>query len=586
VAVSQRVVGGVSIDERLSVTAYGAVHKAHTGSRRDLRVLVVDPKLAASPNFETALLDDGVRMALTSFDHPAIVPTLSVGKHDSDLVVVTVGPSRHVTVAELIVGARAKGGTLAVEVAAAVSSAVVQGLAAAHQRGLLHGAVHARSVAIDDAGHVKLFDFAVGRALTMAVARGADGALWRGLGGALAPEVALGDAPTPSSDVYAAGALLFTMLNGEPPPGSVHSTPAVERVVRRALDTDPTRRFEDGTARLEALLEAFDDDRWMIADAAELRRVVAAATGVRPPSEGNLDDDTEDLLATLGSAAKNVTPMRPSVDLRVAQAAARRDEKNVSFGLDTLLADLDEPAELTAVDAAPSSHDPISEIIRLDEKQHQQLEQRDITPLPPPQPFGDDGDADEAHGKGKSRKASLTMPARPRAQSPVVAQLGARADDTQGKIEKKIDEAAALSAISDLEPPSEVAARRARSSNGGGVRRATSDLDSELADIVDALPEEARTPAPVPVAKPPPAKPMPKPAAPAPRPVVARDDLELAAVDTPPVRLKNPLWGVLWIVLIAGGVGAGIYYYFQQKEGIAAHELAEKEKQTESSNAA
>ena len=46
---------------------------------------------------------------------------------------------------------------------------------------MIHGAVHPRSVLIDEDGGVRLTDFVVGRALTTAVAQGADSSLWRGL---------------------------------------------------------------------------------------------------------------------------------------------------------------------------------------------------------------------------------------------------------------------------------------------------------------------------------------------------------------------------------------------------------------------
>lgn len=555
-AASQRVVAGVSIDERLSVGAYGAIHKAHTASRRDLRALLVDAKLAGESSFSSALLDDRVKGVLTSFDHPGIVPTLSIARTGDDLVVVTVGPGRHVTVAELLAsGAGAQNGKFPVEVAGAITQAVVQALAAAHQRGLVHGAVHARSVAVDETGHVKLCDFAVGRALTAAVASGADGGLARGLTGSLAPEVVLGEPPSPAGDVFAAGALLFTMLTGEAPPGGLRVTPAVERVVQRALDTDPGRRFRDGTELLEALLEAYDDDRWTVADAGELRKLVLGRTATTAMSsaaaEGNLDDDTEDLLASLGSAAKNVALTRPSVDIRAAAAAERQQRTGRSTGgLDALLADLDPKEELTAVDDMPPRRDPISEIIRLDDKRgrspsapipsqagnpligraHSPLEARDDhTPLPAPSAFGDDsGELIESavRGKGKHRTSAPTVPHKPagRASSPVASALVPSADPSRPK---KNDEMAALSAIADL--------------------------DGRL----DGTPAR-------PMPAPEPAKPKAKPATVArSRPASA---VEPALDDSPPIRLKSRFWPIVWTVLILGGAIAGVYFYLDQKK--------------------
>jgi serine/threonine protein kinase len=573
-AVSQRVVAGVSIDECLSVGAYGAVHKAHTASRRDLRALLVDAKLATDTSFAAALLDDKVKGALTSFDHPSIVPTLSIARTGEELVVVTVGPGRHTTVADLLAGSSGgKGGKLPVELAGAIAQAVVQALAAAHQRGLVHGAVHARSVAIDDAGHVKVCDFAAGRALTEAVARGADPSLLRGLTGSLPPEVALGDPPSAAGDVFAAGALLFTMLTGEAPPGSLRVTPAVERVVQLSLDTDPARRFRDGTELLEALLEAYDDDRWTIADAVELRKLVLGRSPAGAPIDGNLDDDTEDLLASLGNAAKNVALTRPSIDIRAAAVAERQKTGTGKSGLDALLADLDPKEELTAVDEPVPRRDPISEIIRLDHvprppspsksapvkpktesttvSEGRALDDRDNTPLPAPS-VGDDSGLLPVRGKSKQRSGAPTVPAKPQRSSSSVSDDGARP--------KKQDEIAALSAIAGLD---------GLDAGGGG----------DGGDDDEAAVEAATAPAPKVRAKPAPA-PEPKPAAP-----VVRRARPVSAIDPqlddagPNIRLKSRFWPIVWTVLILGGGGAAVYAFMQQKEGISANEKAKQEQQ-------
>jgi serine/threonine protein kinase len=573
-AASQRLVAGVSIDERLSVGAYGAVHKAHTSSRRDLRALVVDARLAGESSFQTALFDEQVKSVLTSFDHPAIVPTLSIARTGDELVVVTVGPGRHATVAELLGAANgASRGKLTVEVAGSIVQSVVQALAAAHQRGLVHGAVHARSVAIDDAGHVKLCDFAVGRALTAAVAQGADGQLARGLTGSLPPELVLGEPPSPAGDVFAAGALLFTMLSGEAPPGALRVTPAVEKVVQRALDTDPARRFRDGTELLEALLEAYDDDRWTLADSAELRKLVLGKTPAPvSANEGNLDDDTEDLLASLGSAARNVPLTRPSVDIRAA-AVAERQRSGGKAELDALLADLDPKEELTAVDDMPRHRDPISEIIRLDDARTKPRpaspmipaprptptpaperpatpERDDFTPLPPPSVGDDSGQllAAAVRGKAKQRAAAPTVPHKPgRASSPVAADL-ARDDGRP----KRNDEIAALSAIADLDGRVDhTPARPAPAPSARG--------DSEGEDVAPSPPK---------------AKPKAATVARA-RPVSAMEPA--LADDAPPIRLKSRFWPIVWTVLILGGLGAGVFYYLDQKKQRAAAEAKKDE---------
>src|SRR5678815_1120328 len=74
---------------------------------------------------------------------------------------------------------------------------------------------------------------------------------------------------------------------------------------------------------LENLLEAFEDDRWEIAD----REEVIQAAGLSQ-TDSNVDEATEDLLASLGSkpGAVQVTPIRPAMDLRAAASAAHHTQ--------------------------------------------------------------------------------------------------------------------------------------------------------------------------------------------------------------------------------------------------------------------
>src|SRR5262249_50848913 len=162
-------------------------------------------------------------------------PTFTVESGGPDVVVVTRGVGRYVTVQDLITSAKSRqkqGGKLSIQVAGLIAKSVMEALSVAHRSGVIHGAVHPRSVLIDEDGAVRLGDFVVGRALTTAVAQGADSSLWRGLSGYIAPELVVGEEPTPGADVFAVGAMLFTMLTGEVPPGALRVTPAVERLVQ------------------------------------------------------------------------------------------------------------------------------------------------------------------------------------------------------------------------------------------------------------------------------------------------------------------------------------------------------------------
>jgi serine/threonine protein kinase len=540
---AEQIIAGVVLSERLAVTMYGAIHRAQFSGQRNLRGLVVDPKLLAESSFRLALTDAGAIATAVALDHPSIVPTVAVEEGGPDVVIVTRGVGRYVTVQDLITAARAnrsQGGKLAIPVAAAIGRSAIEALAAAHRAQVVHGAVHPRSVLIDEDGGVRLGDFVVGRALTTAVAQGADSALWRGLAGYLAPELVVGEDPSPGADVFAVGAMLFTMLSGDVPPGSLHVTPAVERLVQRALDTDVTRRYRSAGDLLENLLEAFEDDRWELADRGE----IIQAAGLSE-SDSNVDEATEDLLASLATpGAVQVTPIRPSVEVRAQVVASHHHHIDTPAGnrLDALLADLDDSRELTAVDDdRPFVRDPISEVIAKNPRRSEaivQLRHRvpslddpdDDTPLPPPM-----------------RESDQIPVARP------------------GAATAAGHEAAAMSALADLDEP-RGAMRRERPLSIDEPARLVSSAAEQAVQAADKLEQAARRveAAAVVTERSSQGRPLA-------RPVVLPPMEEL-----PPVRLRSRALGVVSLLVVIGGA-VGFYIVYQNQQEATAAQRARHE---------
>ena len=536
---AEQIIAGVVLSERLAVTMYGAIHRASFNGQRNLRGLIVDPKFLEDTAFRTTVMDTALIESAAALEHRNVVPTFTVESGGPDVVVVTRGVGRYVTVQDLITTSRARakgGGKLSIPVAGLIGKSVIEALAAAHQAGVIHGAVHPRSVLIDEDGLVRLGDFVVGRALTTAVAQGADSSLWRGLAGYIAPELVVGEDPTPGADVYAVGAMLFTMLSGEVPPGTLRVTPAVERLVQRALDTDPKRRYKTATDLLENLIEAMEDDRWELADKTELIREAGLSA-----ADANIDDATEDLLASLGSSAMQVTPTRPSMDLRAEQAISRQSSpgrgsepgmSQTGGRLDALLADLGGPdhTNVTQIDDEPYRRDPISELIALDPRKREAIvsstrvpsldDPDDTTPLPPPQPHAD---YDTGRRGGRAQSSSRATSTDEAAALAAIGDLDEGARRMSG-----IGDQAAIAAMK-LEEAAARAERAAVKLETGGqkkieVRRAPA--------IADPLPE----------------------------------------IDAPSMRVKSRMGGVLGVIVILLAIGAGymIYKQFTKQEDLDA----------------
>jgi serine/threonine-protein kinase len=145
------------------------------------------------------------------------------------------------------------------------------GLAAAHDRGVIHRDLKPQNIMMNKRGEVIIMDFglaAIADHLTGPEAR-------NGTPAYMAPEQLRGEAVTAKSDIYALGLVLYEIFTGKKPfdaqnvqqlidmQQSMHLTsvvsvaadvdPAVEKVIRRCLDPDPARRPASAVAVMAAL---------------------------------------------------------------------------------------------------------------------------------------------------------------------------------------------------------------------------------------------------------------------------------------------------------------------------------------------
>jgi beta-lactam-binding protein with PASTA domain len=198
-------------------------------------------------------------------DHPHIVSVFDVWLDDGRVTIVT-ELIRGIDLKERVRRVAPFPLAVAVDIAAAVSEA----LEYAAGQGITHGDLRPENILVTPEGQVKLTDFGLGSAVT-ASSRLQMSALLHSAH-YLPPEVAQGKAPTPASDVYSLGAILFEMLSGEPPfdaesPFAIavkhlHDPPpllrrlnpgvpkAVEGIVQKCLQKDPAARYASPAALL------------------------------------------------------------------------------------------------------------------------------------------------------------------------------------------------------------------------------------------------------------------------------------------------------------------------------------------------
>ena len=154
----------------------------------------------------------------------------------------------------------------------AVMEQVLDGVAFAHGRGLVHRDLKPGNVRILPNGQIKILDFGLARRTEDA---GESGVV-RGTPYYMSPEQVTGGGVTAQSDVFSLGAMFYELLSGRRPfPGStipavlysvVNDEPAplgenvpaeVAAVIARAMQKDPAARFAQAGAMREALLGAW-----------------------------------------------------------------------------------------------------------------------------------------------------------------------------------------------------------------------------------------------------------------------------------------------------------------------------------------
>jgi len=277
------------IDERISRggvgTVYAATHK-NNGSRAAIKVL--HPEFARDPDTRSRFLQEGY--AANQVNHPGVVRIL-----DDD----TSEEGHPFLVMELLEGEllesrrTRKGGSLPLHEIYEVGEQLLDVLAAAHDKGIVHRDIKPENLFITREGRLKVLDFGFAQMKSGFRKEQTATGFLLGTPGFMSPEQAVGnraqvDAKT---DIWAAGATLFTLISGEP----VHDGKSAAEMLVAAANFPPrslatvVSALPRGLVALVDRAVAFDKkDRWPNARAmqAALRDVAARAPGgasYRPP---------------------------------------------------------------------------------------------------------------------------------------------------------------------------------------------------------------------------------------------------------------------------------------------------------------
>lgn len=259
------------LGELIGAGGMGAVHATH---HDDIAVPIVIKVLRPELGGDPAMLArfGAETRAVRRLDHPNVVRYVDAGE---GFLVMERAPGVPLGTAV------AMSGPLSIERASEIAVQILRGLAHAHARGVIHADVKTANVLTDvtvAGDQTTLIDFGVARVLTDSVA--AKDCLVSGTPEYMAPEVIRGQPPTLAADLYGVGVILYELLTGTTPygggtideilarhleddlvPPSLRCperpiSPALDRIIMRALAKDPARRFPSATTFAVALRDA------------------------------------------------------------------------------------------------------------------------------------------------------------------------------------------------------------------------------------------------------------------------------------------------------------------------------------------
>ena len=255
--------------EEIGRGGMGTVWKArHLRLGRTVAVKFLAPELAAQPDFERRLEREARALALLS--HPGIVGVHDFGREDGLGYIVM----EHVEGAPL-----SSAIPLPADRAAVVARQVLEALAYAHRRGVVHRDVKPENILLDAAGAVKVTDFGIARLVSGEPDPGIT-AVGRVVGTPryLAPEALAGASPDARMDVFAVGVVLREMVQGhEPSAAALPLPPALDRIVAKATAARPEDRYQsaDEMARALELFSAGQGADDLLPDQRDWLRAVA-----------------------------------------------------------------------------------------------------------------------------------------------------------------------------------------------------------------------------------------------------------------------------------------------------------------------
>ena len=246
------------LEESLGSGGMAVVYRARDLElERPVAVKILREDYSNDPDFRERFRQEA--RAAANLSHPNLVTVHDFGLDRGRLFIVL----EHVPGTDLKTTLQRRG-RLGVEEAVDLMTQACAGVGYAHRAGLVHCDLKPHNLLITPDRRLKVTDFGIARALASIKPEEHSEIVW-GSPLYFAPEQAAGGPPSPASDVYSLGVVLFEMLTGQPPfnaptaaelsrlhrsvppPAPRQLNPAIsaglEHIILKVLSKEPTARF-------------------------------------------------------------------------------------------------------------------------------------------------------------------------------------------------------------------------------------------------------------------------------------------------------------------------------------------------------
>ena len=244
-----QIISHYKIIEKLGEGGMGVVYKAHDTKLDRLVALKFLPEHVSVGSADLERFTQEAKAA-AGLNHPNICTIHGIEEADK----------KNFIVMEFVDGQmlQEKRASLSMKQALDIGIQTAEGLAAAHEKGIVHRDIKPENIMIRKDGRVQIMDF--GLAKLRGASRLTKEGSTVGTAGYMSPEQVQGQETDHRSDIFSLGVLLYEMLTGQPPFKGIHETAISYEIVN--VDSPPMSSLKpDIPAELDAIvLECLEKD--------------------------------------------------------------------------------------------------------------------------------------------------------------------------------------------------------------------------------------------------------------------------------------------------------------------------------------